>query len=258
MNDIVDIHFFGDTVCDLHPLSFGHRRCEKGYPRPIEINTDCYKLHYIASGKGVFEKNGEIFPVQSGHLFISKPNEIFNFKADQVDPFHYIWISFNGKTAKRLDPLPTIAEVNGAPFVDMINGSITEEHVMGQLYLIINELTAETDKSNDYVSIIKNYVRDNESGNVTVEQIRKHLNLNRQYMSALFKSKTGITLQDYIISSRIDRAKLLLIKGYTVSETATLCEYSSVYAFSKAFKKVIGVPPTAFIKNKTKAQAEIL
>lgn len=250
MKQDVDIHYFGDTVCDLHPLSYGHRKCNKGFPRPVEVNSDCYKLHYIASGKGVFEKNGESFQVKGGQVFVSKPGEIFAFKADEVDPFHFIWIRFTGKTAKKLDALPTLNNVSGTPFFDMINGERTEEHVTAQLYLIVSELTDEKENKYDYVPLIKNYVDEHESGNVTVDEIRRHLNFSRQHLSTLFKQKTGISLQQYIISSRIEKSKLLLKKGYTVTEVSELCGYSSVYAFSKAFKKETGVSPTHFVSSR--------
>ena len=246
VNENFDIHFFGDTVCELRPLSYGHRRCERGFFRPIEINTDFYILHYIASGKGVFEKNGVSYPVRGGQVFISRPYEVFNFRGDDSDPFHYIWVRFMGKSATKLDTLPTVTETDGAPFFNMINGIATEEYVTAQLYLIVNALSHTSEKHSDYVSVIKNYVRDHETGNVTVEEIRTHLNLNRQYMSTLFKSKTGISLQEYIILNRIEKAKLMLSRGFTVTEAAVHCGYSSVYAFSKAFKRAVGSPPTEF------------
>ena len=246
MKENLDIYYFGDTVCDLHPKSFGHRRCESGYPRYYEVNVDFYIMHYIVSGKGVFEKNGALFPVCGGQVFLSKPGDIFRFNADEVDPFHYIWIRFFGESAKKLDGVPTVSQISATPFFDLINGSPTEEHVTAQLYLIINALTDKVEKKTDYVSVIKAYVRDAETGNVTVEEIRKHLNLNRQYMSALFKNKTGVSLQEYIISTRIEKAKLMLKMGFTVTETALHCGYSGVFAFSKAFKKVTGASPSEF------------
>ena len=84
------------------------------------------------------------------------------------------------------------------------------------------------------------------------EDIQKAANLNRQYMSALFKRQEGISIQQYIIRVRMERALTLLKQGISVTETARLCGYESIYAFSKAFKREIGVSPTEYVVSSDK------
>ncbi len=64
------------------------------------------------------------------------------------------------------------------------------------------------------------------------------------YLSALFRETTRGTLQNYFKDKKLDAARLLLIEGkMTVTEISELLNYSSVYAFSKAFKEQFGVSP---------------
>ncbi len=244
--------FLGNTKFDLRPISFGNRRCPPDYKRDIEISTH-YIMHYIASGKGVFKKNGIPYPLSAGQLFISKPNEVFGFRADTEDPWHFIWVKFTGDFAKKVDTLPTVLSIDGSAFYNMVNcdpeSNTVEEYITAQLYLLFATLFA-AEKRHDYVTIIKNYVRGRPSiDKITVDEVQQFLNLNRQYMSTMFKKATGMSIQQYIIKERMARAALLLEQSFPVTETAEHVGYASIYAFSKCFKKTYGVSPSTYIKN---------
>ena len=82
-----------------------------------------------------------------------------------------------------------------------------------------------------------------------VEQIAEEMNLDRRYLSRLFKEKTGQTVQEYLISVRMEEAKRRLEQGFSVEETAQLCGYEDALYFSRVFKKHFGCAPTAYTKN---------
>jgi AraC family transcriptional regulator len=66
-------------------------------------------------------------------------------------------------------------------------------------------------------------------------------------LSRLFSSLTGITIEQYIIQTKIERVKELLIYDQkTLSEIAWDLEYSSSQHLSGQFKKVTGLTPTEF------------
>ena len=67
---------------------------------------------------------------------------------------------------------------------------------------------------------------------------------NYSYLSKLFKTVTGRTLTDYYTASRLKKAEILLkAENRKIGEIAELLGYSSIYAFSKAFKSRYGVSP---------------
>ena len=84
---------------------------------------------------------------------------------------------------------------------------------------------------------------------IRVEQIAENLNLDRRYLSRLFKQKMGQTIQEYLIIVRMDEAKRYLAEGRSVSETATLCGYTDTCNFSKMFKRVCGISPANWCNN---------
>jgi len=72
-------------------------------------------------------------------------------------------------------------------------------------------------------------------------------------LANLFSEVTGITIEHYIISHKIERAKeLLLYDDLNLTEISYRLNYSSVAHLSSQFKKVTGLTPTYFreLKNK--------
>lgn len=67
------------------------------------------------------------------------------------------------------------------------------------------------------------------------------------YLSDLFSTVEGLTIESYLIRLRIEKAKEWLVYGeLTLSEIAWRLGYSSVQHLSNQFKKVTGLTPTHF------------
>jgi len=67
------------------------------------------------------------------------------------------------------------------------------------------------------------------------------------YLSSLFSSVEGRTIENYFIEQRIEKAKELLIYDQlTLSQIAFDLEYSSVAHLSTQFKKITGLTPSYF------------
>lgn len=70
------------------------------------------------------------------------------------------------------------------------------------------------------------------------------------YLSRLFSSVEGITIEKYVTSQKIERVKELLIYDQlTLSQIAYKVNYSSVAHLSAQFKKETGMTPTSFKKQ---------
>jgi len=85
--------------------------------------------------------------------------------------------------------------------------------------------------------------------------LSEKLNRNYAYLSAVFSEFFGFTIEQYIISSKIERAKKLLKEGnLKISDISSRLKYNSAAHFSYQFKKVEGVSPRAYkqqVKNNT-------
>ena len=83
--------------------------------------------------------------------------------------------------------------------------------------------------------------------------LSEKLNYDYNYLSNLFSEVKGTTIEHFIISHKIERAKELLIYNeLTLTEIAEKLHYSNVAQLSNQFKKVTGLTPSFFKKMKHK------
>lgn len=81
--------------------------------------------------------------------------------------------------------------------------------------------------------------------------LSEELHYEYNYLSSLFSSMEGITLEQYIIQQKIEKAKeLLFYDELTLSQIANRLGYSSVAHLSSQFKKVTGLTPSQLKKQK--------
>ncbi|MCL4637531.1 MAG: AraC family transcriptional regulator [Pseudosphingobacterium sp.] len=77
--------------------------------------------------------------------------------------------------------------------------------------------------------------------------LQQQLTIDYNYLSTLFSQTEGLTIEQFIILQRIERAKELLVYNeLTLSEIAYKLGYSSVQHLSTQFKKITGLTPSHF------------
>lgn len=84
--------------------------------------------------------------------------------------------------------------------------------------------------------------------------------LHRDYsaISKLFSQNQGITLEQYFILQKIEKAKeLLFYNEFSLTEIAAKLGYKSVQHLSAQFKNVTGFTPTAFKNNRNSGRKPI-
>lgn len=86
------------------------------------------------------------------------------------------------------------------------------------------------------------------------DYISEKLGYDYTYLSNLFSEVKGITIQHYIITNKIERAKeLILYDELNLTEISYELNFSSVAHLSNQFKKITGHTPT-FYKNLAKSK----
>ncbi len=105
----------------------------------------------------------------------------------------------------------------------------------------------------DNTNIIENakrIIESNYSGDISLEQVARHVHLSPAYLSELFKKQTGMSFIDYKTIVRIENAKKLLADPtVTISEVSAKVGYSDPKYFSKLFKKITGKTVYEFKKG---------
>ena len=88
--------------------------------------------------------------------------------------------------------------------------------------------------------------------------LSEKLNHDYTYLANLFSEVQGTTIEQFIISHKIERIKELMIYGeLNITEIAWKMNYSSVAHLSNQFKKVTGLSPSHFKQLKDKRRSPI-
>jgi YesN/AraC family two-component response regulator len=94
--------------------------------------------------------------------------------------------------------------------------------------------------------------RNNDLDTTLSEYLTRELYQDYSALSALFSEVEGITIEKYVILQKIEKVKELLVYDEkTLTEIAFQLHYSSVAYLSNQFKKVTGLSPSHFKKQRT-------
>lgn len=117
-----------------------------------------------------------------------------------------------------------------------------------RLMFLNGEQSATTTNSGiEKVKTAMEYIRAEFSSPLTLNDMARKSNLNRDYFCRLFSSVMHMTPFTYLLRVRIDNAcRLLRDKKLPVSEVAESCGFNSFSYFSKKFKEVMGCTPAEY------------
>lgn len=97
------------------------------------------------------------------------------------------------------------------------------------------------------VDKIKRYLNDHLTDAPDLATMAKDLNFSVSYLRAVFRDQIGLSLGKYIREARLaEAAKLLQTTDLKVSQIAERCGFSSLFAFSRAFKRIFQMSPKAY------------
>lgn len=91
------------------------------------------------------------------------------------------------------------------------------------------------------------FIRDHLPEPMMLADIARHAGLSERQLQRLFRRVFGLTLQQFIIQSRVQAAIHELTRsGKTIAEVASQFGFSDQSAFTNSFRKVTGLPPGAY------------
>ena len=101
------------------------------------------------------------------------------------------------------------------------------------------------------ISGVFEYIDEHLRDEISLEEISKTVDMNREYFCRFFKKAIDMTFVDYTNLTRVHRAVELLISSQTsISEISEDLGFSSVSYFSRVFKNTTHETPTAYANIK--------
>lgn len=105
------------------------------------------------------------------------------------------------------------------------------------------------EKTPDMIKEIKIFIEENSGEEISRNDLAAKVFLHPDYLSRIFKEQMGISLSDFIIQVRIDKAKVLLQKtDDRISDISAKVGYPNTAYFTKLFKRATGMTPKEFRK----------
>lgn len=221
-------------------------------------------IHYITSGRGFYSVRGKEYEVRTNQAFIMLPGEGASFRACEEDPWSLRWVGFIGKLSYRFAELPPVFDIPKEVLSTMcdlnvrnLDNNILGYRIAAELMLLYSLLLEPTGKKPDYVQLVMEHIHQFHTEKISVAQLAASLGLNRCYLSDLFKKKTGMSIQYYLLKTRLETSRRYLLSGSSIKEAALLSGFTDVSNFTKLFtREAGGNPPTQFRQNAIRGTAE--
>ena len=104
-----------------------------------------------------------------------------------------------------------------------------------------------------YSPIVRNVIRyanGHINADLSLRTLAERFNVNRSYLSSLFKKETGISFTEYINSLRIEvAAGLLTNQQLSIAEVAEMVGFAEVSYFNRLFKRIKNQTPAQYVKD---------
>ena len=233
--------------------------------RPLR-KLGLYGIVSVESGEGFFysRSSGEVklYPGDAIMLFPDEPHF--------YDPFvkwTTRWIVWSGPEAEKLEDLGFVSKTDAflagsggiaGMAYDKLRALMNSEdmasilkrkniilEMIHDLYVATKSNAAES-KMEDRLKQVLERMRDCVNTGSAVSDFAAFCGLSETHFRRVFKSYTGRSPKDFIVSTRISRAKTMLARGRSIKDTATQLGYRDVFYFMRQFKEITGQSPGKF------------
>lgn len=243
-----------------------------------------YELLYVESGEFILEYGDSTYTCASGdillicpnipHSFhigtqpISQPNIHFDFSYDSLS--EKLYISYQDldslpsahRSLIRANIFPTLSslpflrindqqaflkdfyEIISANDVHSLSCKIVFLRML-QMILAENQamISGSSYSSHNTVQQVKAYIDANYQHKISLSSLEQLFGYSKYYLERMFQKSYNESIIHYYNRKRMESAPILL-KDNTVTDVAQMLGFSSVYAFSRAYRSYYGISPT--------------
>ncbi len=148
--------------------------------------------------------------------------------------------------------------------VDLVETMTSQQRCQLKENLLRSGLELMDDKKSILIEKVKNAITEMIYGSEELpkendsDHLSNKLGYDYTYLANLFSEVKGITIQHFIIQTKIERAKeLILYNELSLSEISYKLHYSSPAHLSNQFKKVTGLTPSFYKQLKDKRRSNL-
>ena len=228
---------------------------------------DYYVFEYVVRGTGYIETPEEKYTVKEGDFYFLNKLRYHIYYADTEEPYEKIFVVLKGSF---VDFLVSSYGISDSVYIKKLHMHSLMMHIIDflnrsgpinydRLASLVLELFQQafpapylSKPNTNYIpEMIKNYIDAHITEKITLDDISNNLYISKAHIERIFKKEYGQTPLAYCAHQKIIQvASMLATTNYPVSDIAQRLGFADAKYMSKSFKKVYGLTPIEYRKEK--------
>ena len=237
-----------------------------------------FELYYLVKGKRNYVINDEYYSLIKGDMVLIKPGILHKASGGAYDRIlinftpNYLNTYFSPKAIsvllkcfdKEFFTIPFEQRNKVVSLIEKISVLLDEEkeeltfvyvaELLNLLCEITNQLPASEKNRMDDESLIEkilHYINKSYADIENISQISDKFFITKYHLCRIFKDATNTSVIEYLNRIKVKKACSLLEESEkSILEISLLCGFNSSVYFCKIFKKLMGITPTEYRKNR--------
>ena len=245
----------------------GDLSCEAGY-QTFEHEQAVYEITYVLSGTGAFYVDDTVYTMQKGDLLLVRKGQMHNIISAEIEPLRFFYLGFdfvepivNEKIAQLKSFFDTNEQVqfhNAVSLQDTFMRVLSEfisddvlsnllieaymQEIICGVYRIFSRkfyknylLSGSNNSDEKLVYDVINYIDVHLESMENLSALSAEFGYSYTHIAQKFSAFTGESLKSYHTKRRFEKV-------------AELMGFKSIHAFSRAYKKYVGMAPREYKK----------
>ncbi|WP_418565801.1 AraC family transcriptional regulator [Hominenteromicrobium sp.] len=258
----------------------GDLSCEAGY-QTFEHEQAVYEITYVLSGTGAFYVDDTVYTMQKGDLLLVRKGQMHNIISAEIEPLRFFYLGFdfvepivNEKIAQLKSFFDTNEQVqfhNAVSLQDTFMRVLSEfisddvlsnllieaymQEIICGVYRIFSRkfyknylLSGSNNSDEKLVYDVINYIDVHLESMENLSALSAEFGYSYTHIAQKFSAFTGESLKSYHTKRRFEKSNEYLRQGYSVTKVAELMGFKLIHAFSRAYKKYVGMAPREYKK----------
>lgn len=245
--------------------------------QPKKHDHSYFEIYLLDEGTCSYFVENKLYYVERGDFLLTPPNTLHEVKYNE-DTYarRVIWCAPQYVPQELLDRLSTPLYIRrGSAISSKIVAAFDQieqetKHADGYTdqilancmrllcYTLIRgfEQCAAAPKGHPYVLHAVRYIREHCDGVVRLSDVASEVAISPEYLSRLFKKRTGFGFSEYLNALRLQKAKKMLREAprMRITAVAFACGFNDSNYFCERFKQVYGLSPMQYRRGAKKEQ----
>jgi two-component system response regulator YesN len=228
---------------------YGISRTDSAKPYSLTAASLAHGAAYSKPSFWMLEKEASLhFELRNEALCRQDVEALFTLAARERAPLPLVkemalrlGVQFYRVAEQKVPPLPELVEAS--------SHEVLCQAVLTRMKKCLDDWVNRDDGYTDHSTInrIIDFIKTQYYKDIAVKDVAAMMNIDENYLTKLFKKKTGTSMIHYIQKLRIEHAKAFLAKtDLTVSEVAERVGFFNDNYFCKIFKRYTGESPGAY------------